>query len=362
MMRWFVLALGAQACGSATSSIRRVPYADGKPHFEYEEKDGVPNGAGRTWNPNGSLKSEGTYVDGVKQGRFRFNDEAGGFEHQALFWNDVEVWRSSDPTAEPSDELVTGLGVYTREPHRMEPEGRTFEISKDPVPAPYFSTLERATALNRLGVDVGTGATRRMEVFANYALTSFGAYGRFLETDLDGANDMTIGGRRTLELGGTWRDEIEGIGSLTPHAGLVLPLGNDDRDGFIASSAGAIVRPSDVVASFPSTTAMRTGASLTHQRSGIVAQVDGGIDWLFAGQQHPFDAVAHANIGVGVGVRAAMLGVELSNAVLVSDPSRHVDAVALTGTVWFVGSYLTTALSRAFSGASLVTVGVGYEL
>jgi len=149
---------------------------------------------------------------------------------------------------------------------------------------------------------------------------------------------------------------------LTVRAGILAPIGNDNDSGFIASSAGAFQRPTDAAASFPSSLALRTGASLTRARSHLVLQGDGGVDWLLGGEARPVDALLRANAGVGVGMRAAVLSLELSNTVRVSDPSRRIHALGIGGTFWLAGVWLTTCVSRTFAGQNAVTASVGYEL
>lgn len=367
-MRPAVLLLLA-ACVAPRAGVQRANYADGKPHFEYEVRDGVPNGTGRVWYPNGELKSEGPYVNGFKHGRFRFYTETGDFEKQVLFWKDADVWSSTSPGAQPSEDLEHGLEAYAGTELKRtlpEPEERplhAFELSSDPTPAPYFATLDRATPLSRFGIAISAGTLSRMEVFGNYLIDQhYGVYGDLQQANLATTGDMTISGRRTIEVGGSRTFELANIGTLTPHAGLLAPVGNDNENGYIASSANALIRPSDAAASFPSSAALRTGATFIRRGRYVVVQGDGGLDWIAGGDARPLDALVRGDVGVGLGLRAGIIGLELSNSLRVSDPSRSVEAAAISGTFWFAGAWLTAALSHGFSGSNSLGLAVGYEL
>ena len=350
------------ACVAHTRSVERVRYGDGSTHFEYHLLDGVPDGVGRVWYPDGKLQSVGTYANGLKQGLFRYYARGGTFERQVFYWQGAEVWRSTNATAVPSPDLLYGLAAYAASGQDAGPERGALTISYDPVPAPYFATLDRTTSLSRAGVELGTGAIRRMDLFANYAFAHYGVYGELLETDDAVAPGMTLSGKETLEAGGTRRVALGKRGNLWARLGVLVPVGNDNPDGYYGSAAGAAVRPTDAATSFPSTVAIRTSASFVTTRRLFAVQADAGVDWLLAGQARPLDAVLHANLGVGVGVRAALVDVELTNAILASAPSHELHAVALCGTLWFARAWVTGALSYGLAGPSSLTVGVGYEL
>jgi hypothetical protein len=366
------------ACtGSAKLSTQRISYPNGSPHFEYEMRNGVPDGTGRVWHANGELSSQGVYVNGVKHGEFTFYDDDGRFEHKAYFWKNVEVWRSTVATEKPPEQLISGLVAFSGStpPHLGEnmPTEETstpgFQISRDP-PAPYFALLDRTTGLNRVGLQFGFGAgdgtsfgsVSRLEVFGNYRVSRFGAYGQLSQARYEAVPGMTLSGRRTLEGGGTYHHSLGGIGMLTARTGLLVPVGNDDTDGFLASNAGAFQRPTDAAASFPTTAAIRTGASLTRMRERVVMQADAGVDWLAGGPNASLDALLRANAGVGFGIRSALVSAELSNTVRVSEPSRRLHAFGLGGTFWLNRMWVQTSLSLTVTGTTAITGALGYEL
>jgi hypothetical protein len=379
---YFLLAVLVVACGGARTGMQRVTYPDGRMHYEYQLRDGLPHGLGKVWHSNGELKSEGEYVNGVKHGIFRFFDDDGAFQYHALFYKGAEVWRSVDRSARPSPELLEGLAAFsgslprlgvdevTRPPppvrdRQVEP---LLKLSRDP-PAPYFSSLDRTTSLNRVGLqyalgDAGDrpmGAVTRLDLYVNYKFSRLGVYGQLLQANFESAPGMTLSGRRTAELAGTYEVPSPSLGRLTIRGGLLLPIGNDDSAGHIAGTAGGLHRPTDIAASFPSTIALRTSSSITRSHSRFIVQADGGVDWLFGGQSS-FDALLRANAGVGVGVRSWMFSLELSNVLRVGDPSRRVHALGAGGTFWIERIWLTLLASSSLEGRHAITGTVGYEL
>lgn len=341
-------------------------------------RDGLPNGEGVVWHPNGQIKSRGPYVNGLKHGVFSFYTEDGVFEHQALFWKNVEVWRSQVSTAQPPADLVRGLTAFSGgEPRLGADLGKEYEkvpqppfhLSSDP-PAPFFASLDRTTSLNRLGVQVGFsganempfGSVSRIELFGNYRFSRVGVYGQISQPSLTPDHGPTLAGRRTVEVGSTYHSSLERIGGLTLRGGLVLPIGNDDADGYLAGTAASFQRPTDAVTSFPSSFALRSGASITHSRQRFVVQGDAGVDWLMAGESRPLDALLRANGGIGYGVRSGMLSLELTNTIRITEPSRRLHAIGAGGTFWINHMWITGLVSRSFDGHTALTGAMGYEL
>lgn len=383
MMRIALLAVVATlaACASEVKqspTLRTHNYPDGRPHFEYQLKDFLPHGEGRTWYRNGELRSSGEYVNGVKHGMFTFYRDDGAFDYRAYFWKNVEVWRSQRFDDRPSDELIAGLRNFSgTEPHLGDRDngGTTYEVVRSPgveidmsPPAPLFSTLDRTNSIDRVGLQLGfsdagsmgLGAVKRVDLFANYRLSRFGVYGQYSQTTLAATESATLTGRRTLEGGGTFHLPWS-VAGLALRAGVAVPVANDDPNGYLAASAGAYQRPTDAATSFPASLAMRTGASVMRSHDLFVVQGDVGADWI-AGGANGFDVVARGNLGLGVGVRSAMLTAELTNSVRVTDPSRRIHGFALGTTIWVRKTWL--ALSALFASESHTTItgAIGYEL
>lgn len=374
-MRAAALLLALAACGAGGRSVRHIKYPDGSPHFEYEIRNGVPDGVGRVWWESGGLRSEGMYAGGAKHGRFSFFTEHLQFDHQAVFENDVEVWRSTDRRAVPPDEVLERLATTARSgPKRAErvtpADAAPLSISRDLVPSPYFTQLDRTSSLTRAGMQVGVGssgsrsfgAANRLEAFGNWRNGTFGAYGQLGETILKVEPGMLLVGRQTLEVGGTYHRALENVGQLTTHAGLLFPVGHDDESGHLASTAGAFSRPADAAISFPSSTALRTGATITRSGRRFVAQGDVGLDLLLGGEDRAVDALVRANAGVGFGMRAAMVTLELANTIRASDPGLRIHTLGVGGTFWFARMWLSACISFTTEGNAALVTTVGYGL
>src|SRR5262245_5233426 len=113
-----VLALVLMGCGAAMtashSSVDRVAYPNGKARFEFELRDGLPNGRGRGWHANGKLASDGTYRDGARHGRFWLYNDDGTFAAQAIYLDNAEVWRSTDEHERPPQDWLEGIAMSAR--------------------------------------------------------------------------------------------------------------------------------------------------------------------------------------------------------------------------------------------------------
>ncbi len=359
------------ACGGSAARVQRVAYPSGRPHFELELKNGVPEGTGRTWFESGGLRSEGTYVAGAKHGRFVFFTEAAGFDFQAEFRNDVEVWRSTDHDAEPPTEvLAVAAPTAPRRPGLPStPPELIPKFTRDAIPAPYFTTLDRMT-LSRVGVEGSAGSTdsrsfgdvTRLGVFGSYRFTSLGVYGRASQSILVLDGGMRLIGRESLELGGTYDHELRRSGTLMLRAGVLAPIGHDNNEGFLAGSFGSYQRVADAVESDSSRAAIRTSASFTRRQRLLVAQADLGVDWLLGGLDHSVDALLRANAGVGFGLRSAVLTFEVANTIRASDVSRRISSFGVGGTIWLDRLWLSATLSLSQHSSTALLGALGYEL
>lgn len=360
------------ACGggyAGTGNTHRVAYPDGKERFEFALRDGLPNGRGRVWYSSGALELEGTYVDGARHGRFWFFTESGEFHYQAIYFNNGEVWRSTRQEAEPPAEWAVGLASGEAMPvPRRAGEVRSDDakpwLAVPTVPSPLFASLDRTT-MERGGVQVGVGgpddfgSAVRVDVFGHYRFSRFGAYAQVSQTQLTAAME-TLSGRRTFDLGGTARKGIS-LGMFTVRAGLLVPMGNDDASGFVASTAGVAQRPTDAASSFASSVAARTSASLVRSGERSVFQVDAGVDWLFGTEAHALDALLRANAGVGLGTRRALLTIELSNTLRASErTSLH--AIVVGGTITFAKVWIGANVSITHEADAAIVTSVGYGL
>ncbi|HEY4059052.1 MAG TPA: hypothetical protein VGM39_20695 [Kofleriaceae bacterium] len=367
------LVLVLTIAGLAHADTAIYAYPNGYKRFEFELRDGLPNGRGRAWYANGKLELVGTYVNGGRNGRFWFFTEDGAFDHQSVYFDNREVWSSSLENAEPPAQWMSHVANGprpTREDATLVAAASIPEWARESVtPLPYFSNLDRTTSLARAGVQVGLGdensfgfgAVKRLDAFANYRFTKFGAYGQFSETQVQ-VNGMTVNGRRSGEVGGTYLHGLSRVGELSTRVGFLFPMGNDTDTGFVASSAGAAQRATDAAMSVPSSSALRMGTSFVRIDERLVIQADAGVDWLFGSDQRALDAMLRANIGLGLGNRKAIVTIEIDNAMLASDLGHDLHSIALGGTVTHARFWVSTCLSLAHTGATSLNTSVGYDL
>jgi hypothetical protein len=361
MRHGLVIALLVGAC-AAQPSRQQTQYADGRPHEAYAMRNGVRHGTARVWHAEGPLASEGRYVNGKREGRFVYFDTRGAFSHQIVYVQDEAVWRSDDPDVKPD---VRRLSAEYQQRIRA-----TLAPTKAMLPLPWFSSLDRTTSLARVGAELGVGgpsslafgSARRLDLFGNYTRRELGGYVQFSQTSLESMSGDTFSGRRTLEGGGTYQLPFKRYGTPTARLGILVPVGNDNTEGFLAGTAGAFQRPADAAASVPSTVAVRSSANFTRVGKRFVFQGDAGIDMLLGGEPSSFDALARANIAVGFGSRSALISAEVTNTLAVSDLDRRLHAFGLGGGARVQRFWLTGLLSYCVSGGIAATASVGYEL
>ena len=362
------------ACGggfAGSHDTHRVAYPNGYARFEFTLRDGLPNGRGRVWYPSGALELEGTYVDGARQGRFWFFTESGVPAYQAIYFNNAEVWRSTDVEAEPPEAWTAELArneamPAIRKAERVSSADAKPWLVRSTVPAPSFASLDRIT-MERGGLQVGVGGADtldfgsvvRVDAFGHYRFSRFGAYAQLSQTTVE-APMASLAGRRTFELGGTARRGLL-AGKLSGRAGLLVPAGNDDTSGFVASAAGVAQRPTDAASSFASSMSARTSASFVTTGERSVLQVDAGVDWLLGTEERAVDALLRANAGVGLGTRRAMLTIELSNTVRASEGTR-LHALVVGGVATFAKVEVGVNLSITHEAAAAVLTSVAYDL
>jgi hypothetical protein len=370
-----VLALALIGCATPQlgAGVDRVAYPDGKARFEFELRDGLPNGRGRSWYANGKLASDGTYRDGGREGRFWFYDDTGAFVGQGFYVDNAEVWHSADEHELPPAQWTKGAALAAR---AAPTDATSVDVEVEPdVPwapdkhlRPYFSTMDRTTAPARAGAqlgvgeakDLGFGATTRFDVFGHYRIGTYGLFAQLTETRLALPGDMTLGGRRTATVAGTYHRRL-GPGTLSTTGGLLASVGNADAPGLVASAAGIDLRATDAAFAMPAPFGVRSGASYVAARGPFLVQADAGIDWLFGGDEHGFDPLGHANLGIGFGSHTTMVTAELANALRFTGTQSY-ETVALGGTLVYASVWITASLGFSFSGTTSFLGSVGYDL
>ena len=368
-MRTALVIMLACSGAAAAPSIYRAEYPDGNARFELELHGGLPNGPGRGWHRNGKLAFEGSYLDGARHGRFRLFDEAGAFVAQAIFVNNQEVWRSTDANERPPAEWMEGLRMTGRRGLMVDDAVDDGEAGARRAPRPYFSTLDRTAGPARAGAQLGVsdaevldfGAAMRVDVFGHYRFGAYGAYAQVSQTRLSIPEDMTLSGRQTLVLAGTY-DRALAFARLSATGGIITPLGNTGTEGFFASSAGSRQRPSDVALSIPAPFGVRSAASLTVTRGLFVVQADTGIDWMLGAAGRGFDPLAHANLGVGLGTRSTLITAEISNLMRLGSGSEHLHSIALGGTIALPILWVSASLAFSDRGTTSFLGSVGHDL
>lgn len=362
-----ILLSGCGSMISAGTSLERVAYPDGSKRFEFELRDGIPNGRGKAWHRNGTLASEGTYKDGARHGQFTFYGEDGTFAAHALYIDNIELWRSTSKLEQPPPDHLAALEHATpSEAMLVDTEGSWDGAHQ--APRPYFSTLDRTTALARAGAqvgvgtsgDLGFGAATRLDVFGHYRIGSYGVFAQISETRLAISDEMTLAGRLTTSLAGTYHREL-GFAMLSASGGLVVPLSNVDPAGTIASYAGAEQRPTDAVLAFPAPLTLRSSANLTMTRGRVVLQGDAGLDVPLGADQRAIDVLGRANIGVGYGTRSTILSAELDNTLRLSD-SHAFHSFAVGGTISYPVLWVSASLAFSFAGTTSFLGSVGRDL
>ena len=106
---------------------------------------------------------------------------------------------------------------------------------------------------------------------------------------------------------------------------------------------------------------MRSGASLTASRGPLLVQADAGIDWLLGGDEHGFDALGRANIGIGFGSRSTMLTAELDNVLLMSSQQQF-HTLALGGTIAISTVWVSASMVFSYAGTTSFLGSVGRDL
>lgn len=172
----------------------------------------------------------------------------------------------------------------------------------------------------RIGAQFGFGgggdlAVMRFDAFANYEISELDVYGHLTQRWVNAVGGTYLIGKTALELGGT-HHRVVGETPVAFRLGFMLPVLDDTSDGFVAAAGGTIARPSDVVFSIRSSTALRASASATYRRQRLIVQGDAGIDVAFL-PGSDIKPLARADAGVGFGTRRridriAVLGVSES--------------------------------------------------
>lgn len=375
------VALIMVGCSPPPTTQRTLHYSTGEQRWRYDGVLGVPHGKSTTWHRNGAKRSVGRYWHGLQHGLFRYYDEQGAFERDVYFIAGEKVWESTVLDERPPAAL-------RKDARRAKPPRDVTEtpfgkwVRKGRGPEPHFATLDRATSLDRVGVQVGWSVrsseprasvldretpeltTVRAEVFGNYVIGRYSVYGQVATSTLAYPDGRDVRGKSTIELSTARHAELSGVGDLSARLGLMVPVSGDGLDSLVASADSAYQRPADGASAFSADATLRSSLTLANVYGNFVFQSDAGIDWLFggAGDQAPVGALARVNAAIGAGVGRFMITLELSNAMLLESGARPMRALATTAT-FFAGD-LIVSVGASFGnerhGGALASVAYGF--
>lgn len=381
-MRWlFILAIALAGC-SSPKSPHKVYYPNGQIRVEQQTDQQLPHGPTKTYYRNGFVKTSGTYNHGTRQGEFRSYSEDGALVETTLYLRGAAIWISSFPDELPPDDLLAIIEGVNESPEGNKPGAhqssrsdttlvtaarRASEYFFEGSPSAQFSSLERSADRSRIGIQFGgAGAAdeqsvSRMGIFGNYSHsnTGFGVYADVTSYRLRKMSTSDEG-RRTIELAGTYVRDIRGF-KLSSRLGVMAPIGNDTQYGASIASAASVIRPTDSVASLPSTVSLRGGSSWSRSGENWVLQGDTYLDLAMGGAgdtTHPFGRV---NGALGFGGENMLASFESVNTLRLDDTSRSVHALGVSLLLVIEKFSLSLLLSRTKRGSDSITGGLGRE-
>jgi hypothetical protein len=185
-----------------------------------------------------------------------------------------------------------------------------------------LSTFDEATFVRTslLGQYVGAAG------FGGYA--GIGAAMAF-----DDDSDDSYESLGNLQVGGLLRRTVSPELDVGVRVGLVLPTSSSEGfDGYAHVLATRFARPTDIVTAYPDATWLRVAASPTFHRGGFFARADLGVDVAVLDTDRVgFDALGHANVGIGGRTGNLSATAELQNVfVLGEDDDDFEDGMSLS--------------------------------
>lgn len=353
---------GAAAACAAPTRTNVVRYPNGELKWEVQTVANVPHGESRTYYPSGRVKTTGRYQRGKRDGEFAHFDEQGRLLRVELFIDGELKWSGASATDRPPKDLAA---IALTEPD-PEPDTEATQV---------YATLDRVTPSSQVGAQVAIlrpaklddfNGGRYLELFGQAMRGRFGGYGAFTARSATAADDAILTGKSVLEIGGVYRfaalDHV-----LLGVAGVTLPVGNDDLDGFGASTATLSSRVGDAVLTLPRSAALRTSLSMVGAARFVFYRADAGLDLAFdisrvsdvVRMQDSHAALARLSLGAGFASQNVTLTGELVNvAVLTSGSSeRMLHTLALSARLrrWRVEPYLA-AVAPIASGDTVTAV------
>ena len=324
------------ACSGPSTAFKRT-YPSGITKVEIALKNGVRDGRGTTYHPNGEIASQGPYRVGAKHGVFHYWNADGVWLKQELYRTRRLVWTSTNR----SDAPPFDFGVDSLSSARAHEPVTSAAVVIDAAPGASGSSMAMTGPPGGMegSLEVATHAAPRF-------LNALVGHGSFLQLTMGGGSgvqnssanrigmlaayaDGRLGGSLAVTLSRFSSDSLSAWGKpvfdvqtsyLLPYTrgifvarvGVVLPLGNDDARSALAAAASLVQAPNDAIYTLPSTLATRGSLSWVAASDYVVAQVDMGLDIAVFGYSEKVHPIVHANGAVGVGAHDIFVAAEVS--------------------------------------------------
>ncbi|MCP4445276.1 MAG: hypothetical protein GY811_08030 [Myxococcales bacterium] len=373
----------ACATGGHVSTFKRT-YAGGQVLFEMEMKDGVPEGRATAYHPNGTVRHQGNYKSGNRDGLFHYWDDKGGWLKQELFASDKLVWASRVRADYPSESLLEAEVPVAVS--KLSSAQRTATTAIEELQSAKLAGHSSPASVDVESSVPGTSNTR--------FLNGLPAHGSFVQLSIGRGSSVShssaqrIGARGSLargRLGGSFaltatRFDDEFVtafgkpvadlqvsyllpyhtGNFVARTGVVVPLGNDSNKSALAGAASVVQAPNDAIYVLPSNVAMRGSLSWLFTSEHVISQIDLGIDVALFGYPEGVHPIVHANGAIGVGTSGFFVGAEGSTALAWT--GTLTDVALLGGALY--GTVLDTTVGL-FAGrqddATIVRVRTAYD-
>lgn len=363
------------ACAASTQS-QQVLDKEGALFWEFESKEGVPDGESRTYYPDGEVRTIGYFRNAEFHGRFVRYEPDGQIAYKAYFWHDVLVWKSESESAEPPIELLTELlSVHNRAEVRdrfgntqrriSASDSLNFRDRRSPSPRFVYAdwrVSDRPVLGARLSVGGATAentAVVSKTFFGQVPIGSYAASASFSQAQLHAYGDSESG-RSLLELGGNRRWDTP-KGKFVARTSLSFPVAGEDAKNALITASTVAQSPKMAATSVGSTAAFRAGGSwLWHQEKWGV-QADLGADRTFGGDQAPSLTFIHTSLAAAYGVRSVYGTLELSSVMRLGADEGAITSAGIGGAVRALGVETKLLVGSSMDSEVTATLGAEYE-
>lgn len=285
-----------------------------------EMRNGLPDGRATAYHPNGTIENQGPYKAGNKNGLFHYWNDQGMWLKQELYLEDTLRWSSTDQSLSPPEGLVlespankTGRSLETP----VARKSQSGEALPTPPSTRFLNGLPSHGSFAQLSLGSGSAipdsSAQRLKVQGSYADGQLGGSIAIAVARFD--DDFTSAwGRPVADLQVSYLIPWS-TGVFLARAGVVLPLGNDTNRAALATAAGVVQAPNDVVYALPSTLGTRSSLSWFGSSEYVFSQIDFGVDMGLFGYSPGVHPVFHANAALGLGLKRLFVAAEGSTAI-----------------------------------------------